>query len=296
MAAARPASRGIPPAVILPTRLAFEGTTFPGQNAGFSAARHDPWHLVGDPADPSFAASVLNLPAEVGLDRSEERSKLLRIVETQQRAFDRSASVDDFDRFHRQAIDLLVSGRCRRAFDLSREDPRLRDRYGGTLMGQGLLLGLRLVEAGVPLVQVNLGDSNVWDTHENNFGRLKSILLPPFDQAVSALIDDLEGRGLWDEVLVIVTGEFGRTPRIGQPIKGGLGQSPMDAITGRECSACSPLARVSPAATSSAPAIAWPRFLVPRPIHPPISLLTCSVPWLSIRRPSSLIRSAAPTR
>ena len=93
-------------------------------------------------------------------------------------------------------------------------------------MGQGLLLGLRLVDAGVALVQVNLGDSNVWDTHENNFGRLREILLPPFDQAVSALIDDLDGRGLWDEVLVIVTGEFGRTPRVGQPIKGGAGAKP----------------------------------------------------------------------
>ena len=87
-------------------------------------------------------------------------------------------------------------------------------------------MGLRLVEAGVPLVQVNLGESNVWDTLENNFGRLKNTLLPPFDQAVSALIDDLEQRGLWDEVLVIVTGEFGRTPKVGQPIKGGAGAKP----------------------------------------------------------------------
>jgi uncharacterized protein (DUF1501 family) len=94
-------------------------------------------------------------------------------------------------------------------------------------MGQGLLLGRRLVEAGVPLVQVNLGESNVWDTHENNFGRLEDALLPPFDRAVSALMDDLEARGLWDEILVVVTGEFGRTPRIGVvSTKDGAGAKP----------------------------------------------------------------------
>ena len=103
--------------------------------------------------------------------------------------------MQDLDVFRQQAMDVLASDECRRAFDLGREDPRLGDRYGHSLMGQGLLLGLRLVTAGVPLVQVNLGDSNVWDTHENNFGRLKNTLLPPFDQAVSALIDDLDRGG-----------------------------------------------------------------------------------------------------
>ena len=271
LAASRQASRGIPPAVILPTRLTFEGTTFPGQNAGFLGARYDPWHLVGDPADAGFASSVLNLPAEVGLVRSEKRSELLGMVETQQRVLDRSAAVLDFDRFRRQAIEVLASGKCRRAFDLSREDPRLRDRYGRTLMGQGLLLGLRLVEAGVPLVQVNLGDSNVWDTHENNFGRLKGILLPPFDQAVSALIDDLEGRRLWDEVLVIVTGEFGRTPRIGQPIKGGAGAKPDGRDHWPGVFSLLAFARVWRRAMSWVPAIAWPRFHAQRP-HTPADL------------------------
>ncbi|MGP0067057.1 MAG: DUF1501 domain-containing protein [Isosphaeraceae bacterium] len=123
--------------------------------------------------------------------------------------------------YRHKAMDVLASGECRRAFDLGREDPRVRDRYRRTLMGQGLLLGLRLLEAGVPLVQVNLRD-----THKNNFCRLKGILLPPFDRSVSALIDDLERRGLWDDVLVIVTGEFGRTPRIGQPIQGVAGARP----------------------------------------------------------------------
>lgn len=226
VAASRPGTKGIPASVILPTKLTFEGATFPAQNAGFLGSQFDPWHLVGDPADPEFAASVLDLPADLAGARTQERSAWLDLVDAQRQELDQSASGRQFDEFRGRAMDVLASGRCRRAFDLSREDPRIRDRYGRTLMGQGLLLGLRLVEAGVSMVQVNLGDSNVWDTHENNFGRLRNILLPPFDRAVSALIDDLERRGLWDEVLVIVTGEFGRTPRVGQPIKGGAGAKP----------------------------------------------------------------------
>src|SRR5262249_50861479 len=149
-----------------------------------------------------------------GPARLRDRSALLADVDAQRRDLDRRAA-GSLDGFRRQASAILTSPACRDAFDLSREDPRLRDRYGRTLMGQGLFLGRRLVEAGVPLVQVNLGESNVWDTHEKNFTRLRETLLPPFDAAVSALADDLQTRGLLDEVLVVVTGEFGRTPRIG---------------------------------------------------------------------------------
>ena len=109
----------------------------------------------------------------------------------------------------------LLSGKVARAFDLDREDPRLRDRYGRHMYGQSLLLARRLVEAGVPIVQVNMGRVQTWDTHSHNFKSLKNRLLPPTDRGVAALLDDLEARGLLDETLVIVTGEFGRTPRIG---------------------------------------------------------------------------------
>jgi uncharacterized protein (DUF1501 family) len=162
-------------------------------------------------------------------NRLEARAGLLAEIDSQRRRLDRRAQtpMGEFDDARRRASELLASSRCRDAFDLGREDPRMRDHYGRSLMGQGLLLGRRLVEAGVPLVQVNLGASNVWDTHENNFGRLENTLLPPFDLAVSALMDDLEARGLWDEVLVIVTGEFGRTPRIGVvATKDGAGAKP----------------------------------------------------------------------
>ena len=109
----------------------------------------------------------------------------------------------------------MLSGKVARAFDLNREDPRLRDRYGRHMYGQSLLLARRLVEAGVPVVQVNMGRVQTWDTHSANFKSLKGRLLPPTDQGVAALLDDLEARGLLDETLVVVTGEFGRTPRIG---------------------------------------------------------------------------------
>jgi uncharacterized protein (DUF1501 family) len=100
------------------------------------------------------------------------------------------------------------------ALDLDREDPRLIDRYGRHLFGRSLLLARRLVEAGVPIVQATMGIVQTWDTHVANFPRLRGELLPPLDRAVSALLDDLEVRGLLDETLVVMLGEFGRTPRI----------------------------------------------------------------------------------
>ena len=106
----------------------------------------------------------------------------------------------------------LLSGKVARAFDLNREDPRLRDRYGRHMFGQSLLLARRLVAAGVPVVQVNMGRVQKWDTHSANFKSLKDRLLPPLDRGVAALLDDLKLQGLLDETLVIVTGEFGRTP------------------------------------------------------------------------------------
>lgn len=230
VAAARPGPAGLPSAVVLPTRLTFEGAIFPGQNAGFLGARYDPWHLVGDPAAPGFGPSSLTLPEGLDLARLRQRTELLSLVDAERRALDQQAACTVLDEHRRQALAILTSPACRNAFDLEREQPRLRDRYGRTLMGQGLLLGRRLIEAGVPLVQVNLGESNVWDTHTDNFTRLKNVLLPPFDRAVSALIDDLSERGLMEDVLVVVTGEFGRTPRIGLPIKGGAGATP----TGRD--------------------------------------------------------------
>ena len=122
------------------------------------------------------------------------------------------------------AYSLLLNSRVARAFDLKKEDPRVRDKYGRHMFGQSLLLARRLVEAGVPIVQANLGAVQTWDSHSDIFRRLKDDLLPPTDRAISALLDDLQGRGLLDETLVVITGEFGRAPRLtkngGNPIVG----------------------------------------------------------------------------
>src|SRR5262249_56453871 len=120
--------------------------------------------------------------------------------------------------YQEKAFELLHSDEVRRAFDISREDVRVRDRYGRNTLGQSLLLARRLVEAGVHFVNVNdkihNGQLANWDSHENNFNRLKNDLLPEADQAFTALIEDLQARGLLDSTLVVTLAEFGRTPRI----------------------------------------------------------------------------------
>ena len=120
--------------------------------------------------------------------------------------------------YQERALDLLHGHRLRRAFDLAGEPDRLRDRYGRHRLGQSLLLARRLVEAGVRFVNVNdkvrNGQSENWDSHENNFARLKDDLLPPADQAFAALVEDLDARGLLDSTLVVALAEFGRTPRV----------------------------------------------------------------------------------
>jgi uncharacterized protein (DUF1501 family) len=112
------------------------------------------------------------------------------------------------------AISLLADSKTQAAFDVMRADPKLLDAYGRNSFGWSLLMARQLVEAGVGLVQVNLGNNESWDTHQSIFPNLKDFLLPPTDRAVSALLDDLQARGLLDETLVVMAGEFGRTPRI----------------------------------------------------------------------------------
>jgi hypothetical protein len=157
--------------------------------------------------------------------RLDRRLSLLTTIDAQRRRLERRDASATLDRQRRQAVGILTGRACRDAFKLDRECPRLRDRYGRTYMGQGLLLGRRLIEAGIPLVQVNLGQTEVWDTHGDNFNLLKTRLLPHFDRALSALVEDLAQRGLRDEVLVVVSGEFGRAPRVGQAVPGGCGAS-----------------------------------------------------------------------
>jgi uncharacterized protein (DUF1501 family) len=208
----RPRTDGVPTGVNLPTYLMEGPLTWPGQNAGFLGPQHDPWQIKDNPASPNFRVDNASLPAGLGIERLRGRTDLLRRLQDETLASSAVAALDDQ---RRQALELLNSGRVARAFDLKTEDPRVRDRYGRHAFGQSLLLARRLVQAGVTVVQANMGRVQQWDTHSDNFSNLRDHLLPPLDRGVAALHDDLAALGLLDDTLVIVTGEFGRTPRIG---------------------------------------------------------------------------------
>jgi hypothetical protein len=206
---------GVPSGVALPTRLVEGPLTWPGQDAGFLGPRHDPWQLRLDPNRPETRDDSLALPPGLDPGRLHRRRHLL----VQGAA---SSAGDPFLDQQEAALALLCNGRVGHALDLDREDPRLVDKYGRHSFGQTLLIARRLVEVGVPIVQASMGIVQTWDTHVSNFPRLRDSLLPPLDQAVSALLDDLEFRGLLDETLVVMLGEFGRTPRISQLTPGAV--------------------------------------------------------------------------
>jgi Protein of unknown function (DUF1501) len=220
----RPRDDGLPGGVMLPTFLMEGPLVWPGQHAGFLGPRHDPWQIRQDPNLPDFRVNELSLPDGFSVERLQQRRDWLDTIESERdlwgakaegQAQQADAAGDPIARQRDQAYTLLLSGKVARAFELGREDPSVRDRYGRHMFGQSLLLARRLIQAGVPIVQVNLGRVQNWDTHSGNFKSLKTRLLPPTDQGVSALLDDLAATGLLDETLVVVTGEFGRTPRIG---------------------------------------------------------------------------------
>jgi hypothetical protein len=217
-----PPRRGLPTAVALP-HVMYNVVQLPGQDAGFLGSAHAPFQVNADPAAPDFRLSDLDLPGELTIDRLDDRAELLRRLDARRRRVEEHGEAgtplpDPSDVYTEKAFGLLHSQAVRTAFDLAREDPRLRDRYGRTKLGQSMLLARRLIEAGVRFVTVYDGQHNGqlanWDSHADNFPRHKDDLLPPADRAFAALIDDLTARGLLDETLVIAMGEFGRTPKI----------------------------------------------------------------------------------
>lgn len=208
----RPRGDGIPNGVMLPTYL-HNGYGFSGQNGGVLGSKFDPWHIKQDPNAANFRVDELNLPVGLTARKLDDRHALLAEIDRQTQSLAAGAA---WDGLQDKAMSLLASGPVKRAFEIDREDPRTRDRYGRHPFGQSLLLARRLVEAGVPIIQANMGSMNNWDTHAENFQQLRTRLLPPLDQGLSALLDDLEIRGLLDQTLVIMVGEFGRTPRVGQ--------------------------------------------------------------------------------
>jgi hypothetical protein len=188
--------------------------TWPGQHAGFLGPKHDPWQVKSDPNKPGFRMEGLRLSEGIEVNRLRDRRALLDHVNRQQKQLDALPEGRKLSDKQQLAFSVLSSGKVSQAFEMDRESAAVRDRYGRHAFGQSLLLARRLVEAGVSVVQANMGRVQNWDTHGDNFRRMKNELLPPLDQGVAALLDDLQTRGLLDETLVMMLGEFGRTPKI----------------------------------------------------------------------------------
>jgi hypothetical protein len=198
----------------------------PGTGSAYLGVANKPFETLADPAAPGpFRVPNFDLPEAITLERLGDRRSLMKSFDTLRRDADASGQVQALDRFEQKAWDILTSQAARNAFDLDREPAAVRERYGfmpafdpgaanrcgAPAWSQRILLARRLVEAGVRLVTVDL---RWWDTHVKGFESLRLGFLPRFDRAYSALIEDLDTRGLLDSTLVIAWGEFGRTPRV----------------------------------------------------------------------------------
>ena len=198
------------------------GPTYVGPN-------YSPFTVKGDPSRPDFEVPNIGLQKAADEQRLGERAHLRRSLDRFEREVDRNGQMGALDEFEAQAMNLLTNPTAREAFDLGKEDDRTRDRYGRHRWGQQLLLARRLVEAGVEIITSELDGAQCgrvanWDDHAVNHHVFEALQFraPAFDQAVSALIEDIYARGLHKRVLVVVSGEFGRTPRIStQPSSGG---------------------------------------------------------------------------
>ncbi len=194
----------------LPAYVAVPSTVRSG-SAGYLGVAYNPFSVGDDPNNKNFSVKNLTLPNGISLDRLQNRRGLLDTIDTFRRDSDRSGLMEGLDSFTRKAFEMVTSPAARAAFAIGSEDDATRDLYGRTKLGQSLLMARRLVEAGVTFVTVDAGG---WDTHANNFESLKTKKLPEFDQAWAGLMQDMHRLGLMKDTLVLVWGEFGRTPRI----------------------------------------------------------------------------------
>ena len=234
-------NNGLPSSVVLPQRLINMnqgGVVTPGQFGGQMGPQFDPWFIEASPyrggdvkgSYPQFAycrrteslvkdrsrfqAPVLRLPEGLTDRRLSRRAELLSVIENQRKSLERHATTARLGRHREAAISLLTDPRVQNAFDVVNAPDREADRYGRHLFGWTLLMASRLIGAGVPVVQANLGNYNTWDLHGGIFRMSRDWLYPPADQAISALLDDLNESGLLETTLVAIVGEFGRTPKI----------------------------------------------------------------------------------
>lgn len=216
----------VPPFVMLPARLNDQGSNFWGQTGGWLGSSTDPLLIAQDPNSPDFRVDGFEQQQGVSPQRLSQRQNLLSVLD--QTPLGQETSVQSMDFFQQQAFDLIASGRGQTAFNLEAEPDSVRERYGRNPFGQGCLLARRLIEAGARVVTVSDCTSSghhIWDTHQGNFTKLRNELLPKLDLAYTALLEDLLARGMLQDTVVYLGGEFGRTPRIGQGGFSGAGAS-----------------------------------------------------------------------
>jgi hypothetical protein len=215
----RPAAGAMPSFVAMPwivSHPAAPGGKAPGQHGGWLGRGSDPFLVTGDPNQPNWQVPALALIDGQSPDRLGHRRELLDSLDRQRKTLDAGRIIEQLSVQQSQAFGLLTSATVRGAFDLQQESAETRDRYGRHIHGQCVLLARRLIDHGVPLVAVNWHDDGhaFWDTHGNNFNRLKNDLIPPNDRAFAALLEDLSASGKLDETLIVWVGEFGRGPHI----------------------------------------------------------------------------------
>jgi hypothetical protein len=222
----KPPTQPVLPFVEMPRPLQESGVIGKGGAAGFLGKAYDPYRLYQDPNKP-IQLDDLTLRKEVPPERLKDRFALLKGINGSMKDLDKALNDYAIDEYYGKAYDLVLSGKARDAFDLEKEPDTVRDRYGRTTFGQGLLLSRRLIEAGTRFVQMNWpavanGNPEIdsWDTHAANFGPLKNIHCPILDRGLSALLEDLSQRGMLKDTLVVAIGEFGRSPRVGVSTSG----------------------------------------------------------------------------
>jgi len=228
----RPQHPTLPQIISLPHKPSKLPYTRPGQFAGRIGMEHDPFYVNGSFDEPlKFNAPTISMGGGMTAARMQDRHALLNAMNQARRELDQEAAIQNYVKQQERAFELLSSSSTTSAFDIKSEPQKLRERYGNTINGTSLLMARRLVEAGVPFVTVfwkedesianQCKSAGGWDTHGDNFNCLRKYLLPQFDQAFSAFMEDMSGRGLLDETLVMVTSEMGRMPKVGDRRSGG---------------------------------------------------------------------------
>ena len=219
--------RMVPPFVTIPEFVSPVGVPRPGQHAGFLGAVDDPYLVNSDPNLPDYSPGALSPPTNLPPSRLAGRRSLLRLVDERLNFLQNAPAGRNLVSYYSRAFDMVLSPAAQRAFDISLESDATRDRYGRHVFGQSVLVARRLVEAGVRLVQVNFvrhdkgKGGQGYDSHSSppnppHLSWARDELLPPTDAAFASLVEDLSDRGLLDETLVIMMGEFGRTPRFNE--------------------------------------------------------------------------------